>query len=142
MGVQKMKDMTEVLKRARKKKVYQKDEFQELLEKIQSADSNLEIDWDVGAGEDWARLFSGEEMVCMANAKTGVLFLSKNYEYKKIKSVVGMLEVVFTESFSQDEWKVDLVDLEQTVPEIYWHASEGAVRIDRFSLDDLYFATV
>ena len=87
-------------------------------------------------------MFSGEELVCMVHTKTGVLFLSKNYEYKKIKSVVGMLEVVFTESFSQDEWKVDLVDLEQTVPEIYWHASEGAVRIDRFSLDDLYFATV
>lgn len=47
--------MIEVLERARNEKVFVNDEFEELLKKIQSADSNLKLYWDDGAGEEWAR---------------------------------------------------------------------------------------
>lgn len=55
LGVQKMKNMIEVLERARNEKVFVNDEFEELFKKIQSADSNLKLYWDDGAGEEWAR---------------------------------------------------------------------------------------
>ena len=57
--------MIDILKRARDKKVFVDNEFDELLKKIQSADSNLKIDWDDGAGEEWARFSNQKDgIVC------------------------------------------------------------------------------
>ncbi|WP_165253656.1 hypothetical protein [Adlercreutzia sp. ZJ304] len=139
----KVENMTEVLKRARSKKIFAGNEFAELLAEIQSADSSLELDWDFDAGEEWARFFSRENgTVCMMNAKIGVTFIRKAYEFSNIEHIVGALEIVFTENYSSEDWFIDLADLEQNVPEICWHASEEAVNPTCISLDDLYFATV
>jgi len=138
-----MKDMMEILKKARKKKVFHGNEFEKLLMKIQAADSGLEMDWDDDAGEEWARFFSKEKgTVCMASAKIGLAFISKGYDDRKIRNAIDKLEIVFTENYSKEEWKIDLDELKQTVPEICWRASEDAVDTNGFSLDDLYFATV
>jgi len=53
-----------------------------------------------------------------------------------------MIEVVFTDDYCSEIWFIDLANLKQTIPERYWYASEGAVNINSFSLDDLYFATI
>ncbi|MCI8669717.1 MAG: hypothetical protein HFI34_09385 [Lachnospiraceae bacterium] len=138
-----MENMMEVLKRAKDKKVFVNNEFEELLMKILLADSNLKLDWDDGAGEEWARFSNRKEgIVCMINAKIGVAFIRKNYEFSNIKKILDMLEIVFTEDYSSDNWFIDLANLRQTIPELYWHASERAVNINNFSLDDLYFATI
>lgn len=138
-----MENMIEVLKRARNKKVFTNNEFEELLIKIQAADDNLKLDWDDGAGEEWARFSNQEDgIVCMISAKIGVAFIRKNYKFSNIKNVVDTLEIVFTDDYCSDNWFIDLTNLKQMVPELYWHASEGAVNTNSFSLDDLYFATI
>ena len=77
-----MENMIEVLKRARNKKVFTNNEFKELLIAIQTADDNLKLDWDDGAGEEWARFSNQEEgIVCMISAKIGVAFVRKNYKF-------------------------------------------------------------
>lgn len=138
-----MENMIEVLKRARNKKVFTDNEFEELLIKIQTADNNLKLDWDAVAGEEWARLFNQEDgIVCMISAKIGVAFIKKIYKFSNMKNVLDMLEIVFTDDYCSDNWFIDLVNLKQMIPELYWHASEGAVNTNCFSLDDLYFATI
>lgn len=138
-----MENMIEVLKRARNKKVFTNNEFKELLIAIQTADDNLKLDWDDGAGEEWARFSNQEEgIVCMISAKIGVAFVRKNYKFSNIKNVIDMLEIVFTDDYCSDNWFIDLTNLKQMIPELYWHASEGAVNTNSFSLDDLYFATI
>ncbi len=138
-----MKNMIEVLKRARNKKIFINNEFEELLIKIQSADGNLKLDWDDGAGEEWARFFNQKDgIVCMISAKIGVAFIRKNYKFSNIKDIIDRLEVVFTDDYCSASWFIDLVNLKQMIPELYWHASEGAVNTNGFSLDDLYFATI
>ena len=135
--------MIEVLKRARNKKVFTNNEFEELLIKIQTADDNLKLDWDNGAGEEWARFSNQEDgIVCMIGAKIGVAFIRKKYKFSNIKNVIDMLEIVFTDDYCSDNWFIDLANLKQMIPELYWHASEGAVNTHSFSLDDLYFATI
>lgn len=135
--------MIEVLKRARNKKVFTNSEFEELLIKIQTADDNLKLDWDDGAGEEWAKFSNQEDgIVCMISAKIGVAFIRKNYKFSNIKNVIDMLEIVFTDDYCSDNWFIDLTNLKQMIPELYWHASEGAVNTNNFSLDDLYFATI
>lgn len=143
LGVQNMENMIDILKRARDKKVFADNEFQELLINIQLADSNLKLDWDNGAGEEWARFSNQKDgIVCMVSAKIGVAFIRKNYKFSNIKSVMDMLEIVFTEDYCSENWFIDLANLKQMIPELYWHASEGAVNKNSFSLDDLYFATI
>lgn len=138
-----MENMMEVLRKARNKKIFLNNEFEELLMKIQLADSNLKLDWDDGAGEEWARFFNQKDgIVCMVSAKIGVAFIKKCYEFNNIKNIMGILEIVFTDDYNSDNWFIDLTSLEQEIPEFYWHASEGAVNMNCFSLDDLYFATV
>lgn len=143
LGVWKMENMVEILKKARDKKIFLNNEFQELLTKIQLADRNLKLDWDDGAGEEWARFSNQKEgIVCMISAKIGVAFIRKCYEFNNIRNVVDMLEIVFTNDYYSDNWFIDLADFKQRIPELYWHASDGAVNTNGFSLDDLYFATV
>ena len=138
-----MKNMIDILKRARDKKVFVDNEFDELLKKIQSADSNLKIDWDDGAGEEWARFSNQKDgIVCMMSAKIGLAFIRKSYNYYNIKDAMDVLEIVVTEDYCSENWFVDLNELKQLIPELYWHASEGAVNVNSFSLDDLYFATI
>ena len=82
-----MENMIEVLRKARNKKIFLNNEFEELLMEIQLADSNLKLDWDDGAGEEWARFFSQKDgIVCMVSAKIGVAFIKKCYEFNNIKN--------------------------------------------------------
>lgn len=138
-----MENMVEVLKRAKDKKVFVNNEFEELLVKIQLADSDLKLDWDDGAGEEWARFSNQKDgIVCMISAKVGVAFIKRNYKFSNIKNVIDMLEIVFTDDYCSDNWFIDLTHLKQMIPELSWHAAEGAVNSNSFSLDDLYFATI
>ncbi len=138
-----MENMIEVLKRARIKKVFTGNEFDELLMKIQIADGDLILNWDDGAGEEWARFYNQKDgIVCMISAKIGIAFIRKNYKFSNIKNVIDMLEIVFTDDYCSDNWFINLVNLKQAIPELHWHASEGAVNTNGFSLDDLYFATI
>lgn len=136
-------NMIPILKNARNKKIFLNHEFEELIKKIQRADSDLILDWDDGAGEEWAR-FSNQKngIVCMINVRIGVAFVRKSYEFHNIEHIVNELEIVFVENYSADNWSIDLKELEQEVPELYWHTSEDAVCSNCFSLDDLYFATI
>ena len=139
-----MENMLDILQKGRNKKIFsQKENFVELLKQIQLADNGLELDWDDGAGEEWAR-FSNQKngIVCMINAKIGIAFIRKNYDTQKVNQIINKLEVVYTEDYCSEEWYIDLIKLKNIIPEICWHASEGAVNVESFSLDDLYFATV
>lgn len=138
-----MENLMDILNRARQRKVFKNDEFEKLLTEILMNDSDLKLDWDDGAGEEWARFFNQKEgLVCMMNAKIGIAFVRKNYKLDNLKRVLDMIEIIYVDDYSSDNWFVDLFEFKQMIPELYWHASEGAVNSNCFSLDDLYFATI
>lgn len=139
-----MRDMLEILKCTKHKKPFKdQEEFKETLVQIQAADTTLKIDWDDGAGEEWARFSNqADGIVCMINSKIRLVFVRSRYDIQKIQHIICDYEVAFTEDFCSDEWVIDVDKLRHEIPEIYWHASEGAVNVNHFSLDDFYFATV
>ena len=117
--------------------------FEMDIPQIKIADTELKLDWDDGAGEKWARFYNlTDGIVCMVNAKLGLVFMRKKYKNQDIKNILKNLEVVFTENYYSSDWTIDVSDLKKEIPEIYWHASEDAVNTNGFSLDDFYFATV
>lgn len=136
--------MLETLKQAKRKKLFSnQQEFKDLLTQIKIADTELKLDWDDGAGEEWARFYNlTDGIVCMMNTKLGLVFMRKKYENQDIKKILKNLEVVFTKNYYSSDWTIDVSELKKEIPEIYWHASEDAVNTNCFSLDDFYFATV
>jgi len=55
---------------------------------IQLADSNLKLDWDDDAGEEWAGFFEQKAgIVCMISAKIGIAFIRRNYKFSNIKKL-------------------------------------------------------
>ena len=139
-----MKDMLEILKHAKSKKIFvDEEEFKNMLMQIQLTDATLSLDWDDGAGEEWARFSNPTDgIVCMINLNIGLVFVRKQYKFQNIEHIISDYEVVFTEDYCSDEWTIDVNELKREIPEIYWHASEGAVNVKCFSLDDFYYATI
>lgn len=76
-----MKDMLEILRKARRRKSFSnQQEFKNILMQIQLADTELELDWDDGAGEEWARFSNlADGLVCMVNAGLRLVFIREKY---------------------------------------------------------------
>lgn len=139
-----MNNLLEILKKGKNKHIFiDNNEFERYLNKIQLSDKTLKLDWDKGAGEEWARFIHEKYgIVYMINARIGINFVRKNY-LKQISNKIFLdCELFITEKYSEDEWFVDLEKLKEEVSEICWHASESAVNPNKFSLNDLYFATI
>ena len=65
--------------------------FEAGLTKIQSTDAELRIDWEDGAGEEWAR-FSNltDGIACMINSKLGLAFIREKYNFQKIEQILDV----------------------------------------------------
>lgn len=139
-----MSNLLEILVKAKDKCLFKEEEvFIRALDEIKQFDEDLKLDWDDGAGEEWARL--NHEVygtVYMINTKIGIIFARKSYERKIPHFLFSKYEIFITENYDKDEWFIDLAKLKSEVSQISWHASEGAVNPNKFSLNDLYFATV
>lgn len=139
-----MNDILKVLKQAKESyPCIERQEFHELMEDICKKDESLSLDWDYGAGEEWARFYSlSQGAVCMISTELPIAFIRSSYDYTYIGACLHDIEIVCVESYSEDDWSVDLDKLAIEIPEIHWHASLGAVDPACFCLDDFYFATV
>ncbi len=139
-----MKDLNTVFFKAKEKKCYRNLlEFQNIIEEIVLGDKEITLDWDNGAGEEWARFTKSEVgVICMMNAKIGIAFVRQKYFDKDVLEILKSLVVVDVLDYSSDEWYIDLSVLENKTPEINWNVSPYAIDTNKMSLNDLYFATV
>jgi len=128
-----MRDMLVELLDARKHKIYKENEFEALLQK-------LAIDWDSGAGEEWA-FANNEGFSIMLNRRIGICFVRGTLD-EAAASCLSQCKCVSVDGYDIDEWYIDLTDLRKSVPEIVWSASDDAVDPRCFSLNDFYYATV
>ena len=138
-----MRNLLEVLITAKKKSIFKTiEEFIIQLDAIKKSDSELELDWDDGAGEEWAMISHKEHgIVYMINTKIGIIFARKSYVPEIPDEFLSLYEIAVVDNYD-DEWFVDITELKESIPEIYWRVSEDSVNVNCFSLKDLYFATV
>lgn len=139
-----MKDMLKILLQAKEQRPSLKEsDFIKILRQVLASDPSLTLDWDDGAGEEWARFFHPTVgITCMISTKLRLAFVRKAYDFGKIQAALENEEVVFTDDYSSEDWSIDLDRLRNDVPEIFWHTSADAVDASCFSLDDFYFATI
>lgn len=138
-----MKELCEVIEKARKKKVYKNvEEFRNFIEVINKSDNSIQLDWDYDAGEEWARyLKSDVGIVCLINAKIGIAFIRKDELKKRTKEVLKQIFIIDVYDFDSREWCINLSLLKE-MPEIIWNASPNAIDMMGMSLNDLYYATI
>ncbi len=139
-----MQDLSKILMEAKKKKVYENiDEFKNVLDEIMSTEINVVLDWDIDAGEEWARFIDRRKgVVGMLNAKIGIVFICNNFLTSLTLKKLDSLFLVKVSNYSSEEWYVDLSLLEKEISEISWERCLDKVDVTRLSLDDLYFATI
>ena len=139
-----LKSCNEVFLRAKAKKTYRDTaEFQNILDALRQAEPSLRLDWDDGAGEEWARGWTDDGFFCMLHARIGVAFVRGLHSVNAhVAQVLSELYVEEVEEANAVQWHVDLAALRAFTPEVCWHASHDAVSEDGLSLNDLYFATV
>lgn len=135
-----MKDLLQELVLARNKKIYKDNDFKTLLSILKGLNINNKINWDEGAGEEWAFIYN-QDLSIMLNAKIGIYFvrgvISDDY-----LNVLSDGNCVCVSNYDLKEWYIELESLKRSVPEIIWHASGDFINTNAFSLDELYFATV
>ena len=135
-----MRDLLKELVMARNKKIYKGNDFKTLLSTLKGIDIDNKINWDEGAGEEWAFL-NNQSLSIMLNTKIGIYFvrgeLSDDY-----LDVLNDGNCVYVSNYDLKEWFIDLEYLQKNIPEIIWHTSGDSIDTNGFSLDELYFATV
>ena len=135
-----MRDLLKELVVARNKKIYKDDDFKTLLNILKGINTDNKINWDEGAGEEWAFL-NNQDMSIMLNSKIGIYFargeISDDY-----LNVLSDGNCVYVSNFDLKEWYIELESLKDCIPEIIWHASGDCIDTNGFSLDEFFFATV
>lgn len=135
-----MKDLLKELSNARQKKIFKNEEFKDFLSNLVKLDNSNKINWDEGAGEEWA-FINNKDFSIMINRKIGIFFVRGTIKDPYL-SYLKLGNYIVVDSYDLKEWFIDLDELKKNVPEIIWHTSSDDIDTSNFSLDDLYFATV
>ena len=69
-----MRDMLVELLEARKLKIYKENEFEDLVFTLENSNAGNKIDWDLGAGEEWA-FVNNDAFSVMLNRRIGICFV-------------------------------------------------------------------
>lgn len=135
-----MRDMFVELLDAKKCKIYKENEFEELLQNLKSLSEGLMINWDSGAGEEWA-FVNCDAFSVMLNRRIGICFVRGILDLST-SLCLSQCKCVSVDGFDLREWYIDLAELNKRIPEIVWPFHDDAVDPNCFSLDEFYFITV
>lgn len=138
-----MRDLNNVLIEAKKRPLFTTQKIESLIGSIKKSEKNVILHWDDGAGEDWIQ-FSCKDygVVYMIHKIIPVNFVRKSYYQDVQFDFSNSCDVVLVDNYDVEEWCVDLEKLKQLTPEMVWHSFESDISSKKFSLVDLYLATV
>lgn len=139
-----MRELSCIFTNAKETRIFRDDsEIAEIINAILHSDKTVHLDWDKEAGEDWIRFYRQESgLICMIHRRIGIAFVRLSNSGTLLTRCLRDIYIVEVESFSLDEWCIDLSYLYEYISEIHWNASPYAINTDRMSLSDLYYATV
>ena len=134
-----MRDILVELLEARKLKIFKEGEFEGLLLNL-GENEGITIDWDSGAGEEWA-VVSNDMFSIMINRRIGICFVRGTISESAI-SCLSQCRCVHVDGYDIKEWCVDLDDLRKCIPEISRSISDKGFDPHCFALNDFYVITV
>ena len=135
-----MRNLTyEILKAKEYQKTWSKEKFEIIVETWRQADKFLVFDIDLD--EQWARILKDNSIIGFLGIKIPILFLNDYvniYMYNFNKDI----HIIYDKNFDNKTWIIDLKKVNQSIPELIWHASPDAINPACLSINDFWYATI
>lgn len=137
--------LSEIIKFKEYQKEWSEDFPNDILEKIQSFNTGIAVDWDSNSGEEWALIIKGRDVIGIIAAKIPLAFINDDlfYQFKfHSPKIFTKIYCVKVNEFDKKDWFVDLKEFKLEIPELEWHACHDAVNPEAFSINDFFYATI
>jgi hypothetical protein len=97
------------------------------------------VDWDLGAGEDWAMVFVDGDLASRVYMQAPVVIVLRKFAAAVADSVRSMAEVVVIDDWDADELRASTEALDAAFPD---RRLAEDLDVRAFSAGDLWFYTV
>ena len=118
--------------------VWTRNEVLCALSSVCRAEPNTTSDWDEGAGEGWARILRGDEVIAYVCAWLPWVIARQNVARSAEKSVPEGAQVLEVADMDDADFMIDLDTLER----VYGRPITPIFNPRCFSINDLWYATV
>lgn len=133
-----MIDLTDILIRAKEHCLWSKQALSVLIRQTPV----LSFDWDMECGEQWSSIelygnFIGyiSSFIPLCFCKTGSL--------EEIINFFGDRVLIVSENnFDEEKWFIDEKKFKKYLSGLSWIAEEGLLNLKKFSINDLWYATI
>ncbi len=135
-----IKDLTHFFIEARKQAHTWSLKATNLLSSISQIIPQAKIDWDLGAGEDWASIIVDEDSIGIIRSDVPIaFFLDKYYDLVANLMANSQVKLISVADFKEECFKLDSNHAEKILPGI---RMSSAIKLDMLSIADLWWATI
>ncbi len=134
-----MIDLTDSLLRAEQyDSLWSKDSLRSLIDKKEA----MIFDWDMECGERWATIFLDHKFIGYISSVVPIAFC-KTVSLKEIERILDEKVIIINEDDLDDKkWFIDPRRLEKCSLKLNWIIREQVLDLGRFSINDLWYATI
>lgn len=135
-----VKDLTPFFIEARKQASSWSLKATNLLLSISQVIPEAKIDWDLGAGENWASIIVGEDSIGIIHSDVPIAFFLDKY-YASVADLMANnhVKLIAVADFEEECFKLDSNQAKKILPGI---RMSSAIKLDILSIADLWWATI
>jgi hypothetical protein len=117
-------------------------DFQRLVSNLLESVGESSLDWDQGAGEGWARILVGNQVVAIVRFDEPLVFLLDRYLTGSLANELQEHKIVLVRTGDMDSktYKLDVESIRDIFPNLQWPYE--AIDPGELSVLDLWWATV
>ena len=134
-----MQDLTDVLIEAQNKNYFwSKDKLHMLI----NQNVLLQFDWDRECGERWASIMLNNKFAGYISCFVPLCFCKVDFAEEMKSSFKDEITVIIVKDFDEKRWYIDDKKLIKNLNGFMWIIEEEVLNIKRFSINDLWYATI
>lgn len=133
-----MIDLTDILIRAQEHCLWSKQALSVLIRQIPV----LSFSWDMECGERWASIELYGNFVGYISSFIPLCFCKTSSLEEIINFFGDRVLIVAENNFDEEKWFIDEKKFKKDLNGLSWIAEEGLLNFKKFSINDLWYATI
>lgn len=133
-----MTELIEIFINSQKYSSWSKQRLSVIIEQC----SYLSFDWDRECGERWASIELNDKFVGYISSFIPLCFCKIDSLEDIIKVFGDEVYIVAEDDFDKKKWFIDEEKIKANLNELSWIVQEGMLDLKRFSINDLWYATI
>ncbi len=120
---------------------WSKEKLIDVVNLILSLVGTGKLDWDIGAGEDWARILGEKETIAFIRVDFPLAIVREAYAttLRAALEKTGVVSI-FVPDFERRLYELSMSELGNIFPR--WHTEVEIIDPQNFSIDELWYATI